>query len=110
AVLFFTGTASAPCLLGDGPAIPPRVGGSDARESARKDAVARDPGPRRLRVPPLARFTDAGDWLVRATVDDLPFVLERRVGEGTLIVVSASVFLRNAWRGRAPPAPPRRDL
>jgi hypothetical protein len=110
AVLFFTGTANAPCVLGDGAAVPERVGASGERESARTYEVSGDLGPRTLRVPHLASFTDAGDWLVRATVDELPFVLERRVGEGALIVVADAVFLRNAWLDGADAAPLAVDL
>jgi hypothetical protein len=68
------------------------------------------PTVRQLELPPLSRFTDAGEWAVAATVDARPFVLEQRSGRGRIIVVADATFLRNAWLDRGDAAPLAVDL
>ncbi len=61
--------------------------------------------PRALAIPELRSFRDAGEWRARAMVMGQPFVLERTVGEGRLVVVADSRFLWNGWLARADAAP-----
>ncbi len=66
--------------------------------------------PRRLQGPRLRRFLGDGGLRVRARVDGAPFVLEKRVGAGRLVVVADGRFLTNAWLDRADAAPLALDL
>jgi hypothetical protein len=76
-----------------------------ASEAAPSDAPQPDaevvrgltPAPRQVTAPQgLHWFVDAGDWQMRARIGDHPFVLERPVGAGRLIVVADATFVTNA--------------
>jgi hypothetical protein len=68
------------------------------------------PGLRRLDAPPLLRFQESGDFEVRARLDGAPFILEKRVGAGTLVLVADATFLTNGFLDRADAAPLVVDL
>jgi uncharacterized protein DUF4350 len=107
----------AKCRLTDDVVIPDRV---PAGEVWRLDVGGAE-GPvqtlhvtldvtRTLETPTLLAFGSPGDWVRRAGVDRWPFVLERRLGRGTLVLVADALFLRNAWLDRADAAPLAVDL
>lgn len=52
---------------------------------------------RRLRVDGLRRFRDVGGWRTVASVDGEPFILEHAFGNGRIVLVADSRFLRNQW-------------
>jgi uncharacterized protein DUF4350 len=108
AVLLFGGTGSEPCQLSADVRVPARVAVDAA--CAGPHQVAGDLGPRTLDVAGLAAFVDAGDWTVRARVGERPFVLERRLGDGVVVVVADAGFLSNASLDRADAAPLAVDL
>jgi hypothetical protein len=83
---------------------------ADAGGKGHTHRVTGDIGPRTLESPPLLVFQDAGDWTIRASVDGQPFVLERTVGTGAVVLVADALFLRNAWLDRADAAPLAVDL
>lgn len=68
------------------------------------------PLPRTLETQGLLAFRDALDWQVRGMLDGRPFVLERKVGAGRLVVVADVAFLRNGWIDSADSAPLALDL
>jgi hypothetical protein len=68
------------------------------------------PGLRRLEAPPLLRFREDGDFEVRARVGGAPFILEKRVGAGTLVLVADATFLSNGFLDRGDAAPLVVDL
>lgn len=68
------------------------------------------PGLRELDAPPLLRFAETGDFEVRARLDGAPFILEKRVGAGTLVLVADATFLTNGFLDRADAAPLAVDL
>jgi hypothetical protein len=68
------------------------------------------PGLRELDAPPLLRFQEAGDFEVRAHLDGAPFILEKQVEAGTLVLVADATFLTNAFLDRADAAPLAVDL
>jgi hypothetical protein len=68
------------------------------------------PGLRRLDAPPLLRFQESGDFEVRARLDGAPFILEKPVGTGTLVLVADATFLTNGFLDRADAAPLVVDL
>ena len=63
-----------------------------------------------LELEDLHGFDAALDWQVVARLGDAPFVLERRLGEGRLVVVADSGFVRNAALDRGDSAPLAYDL
>jgi len=66
--------------------------------------------PRRLEMPELSVFLEAGEGDVLAELGDLPFMLEFGAGEGRLVVVADSRFLRNRWLDRGDAAPLALDV
>jgi len=68
------------------------------------------PGLRELDAPPLLRFQESGDFEVRARLGDAPFILEKQVEAGTLVLVADATFLTNAFLDRADAAPLAVDL
>ena len=68
------------------------------------------PGLRRLEAPPLIRFSEGGDFEVRASIDGAPFILEKQVGAGTLVLVADATFLTNGFLDRGDAAPLVVDL
>jgi hypothetical protein len=60
-----------------------------------------------LALPPMASFAVlvSPEWKVVASLDGRPFVIERDVGAGRLVLVADAAFLRNAWLDRADAAP-----
>jgi hypothetical protein len=68
------------------------------------------PGLRRLEAPPLLRFREVGGFEVRARLGGAPFILEKRVGEGTLVLVADATFLTNGFLDRGDAAPLVVDL
>jgi hypothetical protein len=68
------------------------------------------PGLRRLDSPPLLRFPEAGDFEVRARLEGAPFILEKRIGAGTLVLIADATFLANGFLDRADAAPLAVDL
>lgn len=60
---------------------------------------------RHLRLPKLGLFKEGGDWTVGAAAGDRPFVLERPVGEGRLVVIGDAALLSNHWLGEDDAAP-----
>jgi len=68
------------------------------------------PGLRELDAPPLLRFEETGDFEVRARLEGAPFILEKRVGAGTLVLVADATFLTNGFLDRADAAPLAVDL
>jgi hypothetical protein len=68
------------------------------------------PGLRELDAPPLLRFVEIGDFEVRARLGGAPFIIEKRVGEGTLVLVADPAFLANGFLERADAAPLAVDL
>ena len=65
---------------------------------------------RRLETAGLASFENGNDWEIAASLDGRPFVLERRVGSGRLVVAADAAVLRNAWLDHADNAPFALDL
>lgn len=65
---------------------------------------------RPVRTTPMRTFADAGDWTVSARVDGRPFVIERAVGRGRLVVIADPAPLQNAWLGALDAAPWMLDL
>lgn len=65
---------------------------------------------RTIRSAGLTTFAEAGDWQVRARVGALPFLLERALGRGRVVVVADAGPLRNAWLSTADGAPWMIDL
>jgi hypothetical protein len=62
--------------------------------------------PRRLALAEPIAFADEGKgWDVAARVDGEPFILERALGAGRLVVVADPSFLWNRWLPRADAAP-----
>lgn len=55
------------------------------------------PVARRLEVPALATFADAGGLEVVARIGTRPFALERRIGAGRLVVIADAHFITNQW-------------
>jgi hypothetical protein len=74
--------------------------------------LAGEPGPglRELDAPPLIRFLETRDFEVRARLDGAPFILEKQVGAGTLVLVADATFLTNGFLDRADAAPLVADL
>ena len=70
----------------------------------------RVPAKRALAPADLEAFTAAGNWNVAAQLDGAPFILERSVGAGRLVVVADDRFLTNAWLDHADAAPLAMDL
>ncbi len=68
------------------------------------------PGLREIEAPRLLRFSETGDFEVRATLEGAPFILEKRVGAGTLVLVADATFLTNGFLDRADAAPLAVDL
>jgi len=68
------------------------------------------PGLRELDAPPLLRFAETDEFEVRARLDGAPFILEKRVGAGTLVLVADATFLTNGFLDRADAAPLAVDL
>ncbi len=68
------------------------------------------PVSRRLEVPELSTFAEAGDWTVIASVDGQPFMLEQPRAQGRVVVVADATFLRNAWLDSGDAAPLALDL
>jgi len=58
----------------------------------------------------LTTFADGGAWRVRARVEGRPFLLERDLGRGRLVVVADPAPIQNAWLGAADAAPWLADL
>jgi len=89
---------NASCPLLDTVWLPARPPGPGLCASGRKeDTVVTGDVPRRRRVLERGLFTfaDAGDWIVRARLGGRPFVLERPLGLGQLVVVADAAFLHN---------------
>jgi len=59
------------------------------------------PGLRELEAPRLLHFSETGDFEVRARLEGEPFILEKRVGAGTLVLVADATFLTNGFLDRA---------
>lgn len=59
------------------------------------------PRPRRVVPAGLATFRDAPGWRVVARVGVAPFVVERRIGAGRLVVVADARVLSNRWLDHA---------
>jgi hypothetical protein len=92
-------------------AVPAREGG--AREPVENRTIsgelARDPY--LLEVPPLASFAELEPgWTVAAAVEGKPFVVERAVESGRLVLVADAAFLTNQWLGDGDAAPLAVDL
>ncbi len=68
------------------------------------------PGLRELDAPRLRRFAEAGEFEVRARLEGAPFILEKQVGAGRLVLVADPSFLRNGFLDRADAAPLVVDL
>jgi hypothetical protein len=68
------------------------------------------PGSRELDAPRLLRFSESGDFEVRARLEGEPFILEKPVGEGTLVLIADGSFLINAFLDHADNAPLVVDL
>ena len=68
------------------------------------------PGRRELDAPRLRRFSETGDFEVRARLDGDPFILEKPLGGGTLVLVGDATFLTNGFLDRADAAPLVVDL
>jgi hypothetical protein len=93
------GTADLAAILGGGAEGTPRpVRGPRLR------------APRNLTMPDIGAFAEAGDWTMAAEIDGRPFILERQVGEGRLVVVGDARFAANRWLDRADSAPLLMDL
>jgi hypothetical protein len=59
---------------------------------------------------PFRTFTGAGDWEIAAQLDGSPFILERPLGDGRLVVAADATFLSNALLDRADNGPCSVDL
>jgi hypothetical protein len=68
------------------------------------------PGRRELDAPHLLRFSESGDFEVRARLDGEPFILEKQLAGGTLVLVGDATFLTNEFLDRADAAPLVVDL
>ena len=68
------------------------------------------PGRRELDAPRLRRFSETGDFEVRAWLDGDPFILEKPLGGGTLVLVGDATFLTNGFLDHADAAPLVVDL
>ncbi len=96
--------------------VPTRTEKKRDADASMLDTVAQhfesdlSPKPRELETQGLLVFEDALDWQVRGTLDRQPFLLERTVGAGRLIVIADAAFLRNAWLDSADAAPLAVDL
>jgi hypothetical protein len=100
--------------------VPERSARPDASEAGEEDAeipthpqrLEGGPGPglRELDAPPLLRFEETDDFEVRARLEGAPFILEKRVGEGALVLVADATFLTNGFLDRADAAPLAVDL
>jgi len=116
AVVFLPGSPRATrCRLGDAVPLPDQLvrasAGASPRERGEHPLVTGDvtPHARSLRSAGLP-FADAGDWMVRARLGDHPFVLERALGRGQLVVVADAAFLSNVQLDQADAAPLALDL
>lgn len=66
---------------------------------------------RRVESTGAASFrAESDEWRVVARLDDEPFALERRLGDGRLVVLADAFFLHNRWLDRADAAPLLLDL
>lgn len=64
------------------------------------------PATRRLPVPTLATFASVPDgFAVIAQSDGVPFAIEAALGDGRLVLIADSVFLRNHWLDAGDAAP-----
>src|SRR5262249_2198116 len=88
-----------------GTAVPPRAE-APARQQVAGALVAR---PRKIAGQPLV-FTETRDWTVRAGTGDRPFVLERPLGRGRIVLVADGHFLWNRGLADADAAPLAVDL
>jgi hypothetical protein len=77
-----------------------------SRRQARRARYAAQPptfearglaGARVLRAFTAQVFAAAGEWEAVAWIADYPFILERRVGDGILVVVADSALVQNRW-------------
>jgi hypothetical protein len=105
------GDAQSACALPD-VAIPER------RVAEASDAAATDTlvtgeltsEPRAIGCGPLATFDPATDWKPLARLGDRPFVLERALGAGRLVLVADVAFLENRCFAEGDAAPLAGDL
>lgn len=63
-----------------------------------------------VRTYSLQAFDDSGDWTVVAWIGERPFILERSIERGRLVVVADATPLQNAWLAAADAAPLALDL
>jgi hypothetical protein len=66
--------------------------------------------PRSLACGKLATFAPAMDWETLASLDERPFVLQRRLGAGRVLLVADAGFLENRCFDKADAAPLAGDL
>jgi hypothetical protein len=91
------GPGKVPCDAIAGVALPARV----RLEGAGRIAGRVAPAGRELDDPRLHGFEAALDWQVAARADGSPFVLERVLGDGVLVVLADAGFVRNEALDRA---------
>jgi hypothetical protein len=104
AIVALSENVDARCALGRDIVVPAR------RPLADSGATIEGPGlvarPRALPGLTPAVFEEPGGaWRVRGRANDEPFVIERRLGAGTLVVVADGVFLTNAHLADGDAAP-----
>ena len=106
-----SGDAESACAL-PGVAIPARETTEPRGDAASEVRVtgALVSAPRSLGCGPLRAFGDDADWRTLARLGDQPFVLERSLGSGRLILVADGSFLENRCFAEDDSAPLAGDL
>ena len=106
AVVIAPPSFESPCTgVADHP-LPRRTG--SARTPVDSDRIGEGPllqSSYRLAPADLLTFVDAGRWTVVARIGADPFVLERRLGAGLVVVVADARVLRNRWLAELDNAP-----
>ncbi len=105
------GDAESACVL-PGVAIPERTHGEGGDDAAADTLVTGElaAAPRSLGCGPLSAFDEATDWKPVARLGDRPFVMERSLGVGRLVLVADVAFLENRCFAEGDAAPLAGDL